>query len=382
MSFLSILYMVWFEFTAGDRWEPGNKRGNEMGYQDAWAALNMEMPGVIPRTEYSATEHWPLVKAVTGINVDYKSSFETKMRSAKAFMEAWDYGLVWSTMVDDQYLKGRVTKMGHAEYAAGGVDRDDNVHCPFDSPEEVLAYDPMEELGIYDKKDLRESFESFYAYMSGSYYQDAVNMSGTYITLFSGLISIFGWEMLLYAGGMDRDAFGRVVSRYEKWISQFFDAFAETDIPVMMVHDDIAWTSGPVFHPEWYRKYIFPAYKRLWAPVIESGKRLIFTSDGDYTLFLDDIVACGAHCLVMEPMADMAVFAEKYGKTHAFIGNADTRILLSGSREDIRNEVKRCINIGKSCPGFIMAVGNHIPVNTPVENALYYNEVFEELRCR
>ena len=38
--------------------------------------------------------------------------------------------------------------------------------------------------------------------------------------------------------------------------------------------------------------------------------------------------------------------------------------------------------IGKDCPGFIMAVGNHIPANTPVESALYYNEVFEELRQR
>jgi len=28
-----------------------------------------------------------------------------------------------------------------------------------------------------------------------------------------------------------------------------------------------------------------------------------------------------------------------------------------------------------------MAVGNHIPANTPVESALYYNEVYEEL-CR
>jgi len=353
-----------------------------MGYQDAWDALNMDMPKRIPRTEYSATEHWPLVSAVTGIDVNHKSAFDKKMEAGKAFMTAWDYGLVWSTMVDDRYLKGRVTKMGHAEYAAGGVDRDDTIHCPFDSPEEVLAYDPMVEIGLYDKGPLIDAFENFYNYMSGAYFSDAVNMSGTYISLFSGLISIFGWEMLLTAGGTDKEKFGQVVLRYEKWISQFFEAFSETDIPVMMVHDDIAWTSGPVFHPDWYRKYIFPTYKRLWAPVLEAGKKLIFTSDGDYTLFFDDIVACGAHCLVMEPMADMSVFAEKYGKTHAFIGNADTRILLSGSRQDIRNEVERCITIGESCPGFVMAVGNHIPVNTPVENALYYNDVFEELRHR
>jgi hypothetical protein len=29
-----------------------------------------------------------------------------------------------------------------------------------------------------------------------------------------------------------------------------------------------------------------------------------------------------------------------------------------------------------------MAVGNHIPPNTPVESALYYNQVYEELRER
>jgi hypothetical protein len=29
-----------------------------------------------------------------------------------------------------------------------------------------------------------------------------------------------------------------------------------------------------------------------------------------------------------------------------------------------------------------MAVGNHIPPNTPVENALYYNEVFQEMSRR
>ena len=38
--------------------------------------------------------------------------------------------------------------------------------------------------------------------------------------------------------------------------------------------------------------------------------------------------------------------------------------------------------IGRNCPGFFLAVGNHIRRNTPVENALYYNEVYEELSRR
>ena len=40
-----------------------------MSYEDGWAAINLEMPARIPRTEYSADSHWDLIKAVTGIEV-------------------------------------------------------------------------------------------------------------------------------------------------------------------------------------------------------------------------------------------------------------------------------------------------------------------------
>lgn len=149
-----------------------------------------------------------------------------------------------------------------------------------------------------------------------------------------------------------------------------------------MCHDDICWTSGPVTHPEWYRKSIFPYYKKLWEPLIASGKKIIFTADGKYDMFFDDIVSAGANMLVMEPGNDMQGFADKYGKTHGFVGNADTRILLSGTKGDIYKEVRRCMDTGKRYPGFVMAVGNHIPSNTPVDNALYYNEAYMELSKR
>jgi uroporphyrinogen-III decarboxylase len=99
-------------------------------------------------------------------------------------------------------------------------------------------------------------------------------------------------------------------------------------------------------------------------------------------MFFDDVVDCGVHGLVFEPCCDMRLFAEKYGKTHYFFGNADTRILLSGTKQQIRGEVERCMDIGKGCPGFFLAVGNHIPANTPTESVLYYDEVYRELRNR
>jgi len=176
--------------------------------------------------------------------------------------------------------------------------------------------------------------------------------------------------------------FGEMTNRYGTWIQQYFDALAAADVPVVMIHDDMVWTAGAIFRPDWYRKYVFPNYRKYFAPLIDSGKRIMFTSDGNYTEFIDDIAAAGVHGFVMEPTTDMAYIAKKYGRTHVFIGNADTRILLSGPKEKIRAEVERCMAIGKPCPGFFMAVGNHIPPNTPVESAIYYNEVYEKLSKR
>lgn len=352
-----------------------------MSYSDGWAAINLEMPDKVPRTEYSADNHWELVQKVTGISVNSKSSADIQEKASQAFRKAWDYGFIWNILVNAPALDKCRTKMGHANYAADGVDFNTEISCPFEDPEDALDFQPMEIYGKLDHKTLVEEFNKDYR-LRCSQTPDAVNTTGIYITLVSGLIEIFGWDILLSALGIDGKAMGETANRYAEWMQQYFNALADCEAPVVKVHDDIVWTSGAFVNPDWYREYVFPNYKKYFAPILEAGKKIIFTSDGTYTQFVDDIADCGVHGFVMEPTTDMNYIAEKYGKTHSFIGNADTRILLYGSKEDIYQEVKRCMDIGKKCPGFIMAVGNHIPANTPVENALYYNEVFEQLRKR
>jgi hypothetical protein len=318
---------------------------------------------------------------VTGSRVTQDSTQEDKWAAQKAFFKAWNYDFHWSTLIGRGELEAKRTRMGHAEYAAGGVDKDTRIECPFATPEEALAFDPLEAYGEKDRKELTRRFEKHYRDQLEQGL-DGVRMTGVYITCVSGLIDIFGWDMLLLAAGEDPEGFGELTNRYCRWIEGYFEALAEADVPVVMIHDDIVWTAGPFISPAWYRKYVFPNYRRMFAPIRESGKRIVYTSDGDYSMFIDDIAQAGVHAFVLEPMTDMGYIAEKYGKTHAFIGNADTRILLNGTKSQIRAEVERCMSIGKDCPGFFMAVGNHIPPNTPVENALYYNEVYEELSPR
>lgn len=352
-----------------------------MSYSDGMAAINLEMPSRVPRTEYSAESHWDLIKKVTGIDVSSSSDAVTQKKASVAFIKAWNYDFIWNTLIDKQIFGNKRTKMGHAKYTAGGTDYNSDRSRLFEEPEDAISFDPFEVYGVRQKSEIIKAFDDDYKQFCREN-PNAVNMTGIYVTCMSGLIDIFGWDILLSAGGIDSDGFGKATNRYGDWIKQYFEALAEASSPVVMIHDDIVWTSGAFMHPNWYRKYIFPNYKKCFAPLIERGKKIIFTSDGNYTQFIDDIADCGVHGFVMEPSTDMKYIAEKYGKTHVFIGNADTRILLGGTKEEIRAEVKRCMDIGKKCPGFFMAVGNQIPSNTPVKNALYYNEAYEELGRR
>ncbi len=352
-----------------------------MSYSDGIAAINLQMPDRIPRTEYSANRHWALVKEVTKINVDNNSDTETMNNAIKAFEKAWNYDLSWSTDVYKEIFGDLRTSMGHAEYQQGGVDYDNKISCPFEDEADVLAFDPFKAYGERDIDEIVKNINSNYKRKS-ALHEGQVTMSGIYVSLVSGLLDIFGWDLLLTAMGVDKEGTGRLADRYSDWILQYFKALAKCDSPIIMVHDDIVWTSGPFISRDWYMKYVFGNYEKLFEPLKKSGKKILYTSDGTYTAFIDDIAACGINGFVLEPTTDMEYMAQKYGKCHVIIGNADCRILTYGTNEDIYNEVKRCVDIGRDCPGYFMAVGNHIPSSVPVHKAIYYNEIYQELSIR
>ena len=351
-----------------------------MSKEAGLAAFALEAPSKIPRTEYSAAAHWALIEAVTGLFVDQNSPPEERQAASSAFVKAWDYGFVHNTPLDEFIFGNKRTSMGHAEYAQGGGDYNDRRFSLFEEPSQVFAWDFNGEFGPRGAEAERLWFNRNYAVQTERY-PDAVNTTGVYVTCVSGLIELCGWDMLLLAAGEDPNAFGEFAGRYARWLRPSFEGLAACDAPLVSVHDDIVWTTGPFIHPDWYRRFVFPMYEELFTPLREAGKKILFICDGCYDAFADDVAACGVNGFVMEPLTDLAAMAERYGKTHVLVGNADTRILLRGQRQDIHDEVKRCMDIGRGCPGFIMAVGNHIPPNTPVENALYYNDCYETL-CR
>lgn len=118
------------------------------------------MPKRVPRTEYSASEHWEHLSVVTGIPVTVASDATMKARAQQAFHQAGDFDFVWSTMVDATEFGNVRTTMGHAVHAAGGTDWNANVSAFFTDPEQVLAFDPMAALGTRDRKEITRRLRS------------------------------------------------------------------------------------------------------------------------------------------------------------------------------------------------------------------------------
>jgi len=326
-----------------------------MSYERGIAAIRLESPAVIPHTQYISH---PRLVEMLGDRLDLDFIFST----------------------DGPEVKGRLTNMGHAFWNEDWSDYNTNYCYPFATPEEVLSFDPVAEYGLPDINAKAEEYQA--RWKQGQANCDAVLPGGLYRTLFSFAIASFGWDMFLTAVGLDEERFEKVLEGFYQIIMAHTQAWAKTDIEVFLTHDDMVWTEGAIFHPKWYRSHVFPRYRRYWEVVRDAGKKVLFCSDGDYTEFVDDLVAAGAQGFIFEPLTSLEYIVPRYGQTHVIIGNADTRILTFGTKGAIRDEVKRCMELGRDCPGYFFAVGNHIPHNVPVENALECFEAYWEMRYR
>jgi hypothetical protein len=261
--------------------------------------------------------------------------------------------------------------MGHSEFVEGGSDWRPPKECPFRSDEEVWAFDAVAEYGLTDSERLGAYYEGLYQEARRTY-PAQVWTGGYYRTLVSGAIAAFGWDRLLSAAS-DTSRFAKVLDSIYAQSAHHYRAWARTSIEVFMCHDDMVWTQGPFMHPDFYRAEIFPRYKALWSILHDAGKIVAFTSDGDYGMFMDDIVKAGADALCFEPMTPLEPVVEAYGQSHCIISSkVDARTLTFGSETQIRAEVDATLELARRCPGFIFAVGNHIPSNVPVAKAQFY----------
>lgn len=307
-------------------------------------------------TEYSLYYHHDYIRKKTGME-------PLDPRAVPALHDMLGLDFVWWVHDGPEWSQlGRYTDMGHAVYASDGSDLHQPAVCPFNTVEEVWAFDAVAEYGLPDLDRQVWSYEKAWREMQAAY-RDQLVTGGYYKTIVSGAIQAFGWDMLLEAAS-EPDKLEPVLDSFYRYTRFFVEAWAKTSAEVFIQHDDFVWTSGAFMRPEIYRQVIIPRYAELWKVLHAAGKKVLFCSDGVFTEFAEDIAEAGADGFIFEPDNPFEFMVERFGRSHALIGSAvDCRDMTFGSWETVQKSIERTLDLAEKCAGLIFAVGNHIPGN-------------------
>jgi hypothetical protein len=343
----------------------------------------------LAHTEYSLEYHTDTIRERTGLD-------PSDPRAIDRFYALCGIDFLWRTndgLHGDWGRRGRITDMGHAEYAADGSDMRRPQTCPFETTADVWAFDPIREYGLPDFDAQVASYEAIVA-EARVRHPDQLVPGGYYKTIVSGAIQAFGWEMLL-AAAADRARIERVFDRFFRFTLFHMEAWAKTNVEVIIQHDDFVWTAGAFMHPDLYRKVLIPRYAELWKPLRAAGKKVLFCSDGNFSRFTEDVVRAGADGLIFEPCNDFGFMVERFGQSIALVGSCvDCRQMSFGTWDDVQAAMDRTFALvrGGGGPGgrplsppargLIFAVGNHLPANVPGDRLAQYVAYLQANWCR
>ena len=85
-------------------------------------------------------------------------------------------------------------------------------------------------------------------------------------------------------------------------------------------------------------------------------------------MFLEDIADCGVEGFIFEPCNDFEKIVHSFGGHYALFGSkVDCRTMAFGTWEQVKAEIDETFKLTKNLPGFMFAVGNHIPANVSDE---------------
>jgi uroporphyrinogen decarboxylase len=146
--------------------------------------------------------------------------------------------------------------------------------------------------------------------------------------------------------------------------------------------DDFAGNDNPIISPLMFRKFIKPVILRMVNKIktYRSDIVVMLHSDGAITKLIPDIIECGIDVInPLEPLqaTDQSFVKTKYGKKVAFLGGIDISHAMPGSKNDVKEEVIRCIQQLAPGGGFILSPSNHLQSDVPPQNIV---ELFEDAR--
>ena len=167
-------------------------------------------------------------------------------------------------------------------------------------------------------------------------------------------------------------------------MGHFLDELGD-NVDIIKIGDDLGTQDRLMISPKMYRRLLKPIHADYISFIKERTKaKVFFHTDGDVFDLIDDFVEMGVD--ILNPiqtsagkMSDLPELKKRFGKNLVFCGAVDTHhVLPSGSIQDVRDEMKRVIDILGPGGGYMVTSVHTIMNEVPPENVLAMVDAVEE----
>lgn len=178
-----------------------------------------------------------------------------------------------------------------------------------------------------------------------------------------------GLEAFAYAMVDEPQLIADVHDGYADWTGQVVPVLEEIGFDVIWAFDDVAFNSGPVFNPAFYKQHILPKEKAVCATFT---RPLITHSDGDMAPLLDVWLELGQQAIhpIQTDVMDIDAVKRQYGDRVAIVGNIFMSDLVHKGPAEIELQVRQRIETIGTGGGYIISSSNSLTDNMKPENVL------------
>jgi uroporphyrinogen decarboxylase len=197
-----------------------------------------------------------------------------------------------------------------------------------------------------------------------------------------------GYDRFMMDLALDTGIAQAIVERVEALKISYWNAvlpLVRGLVDIVGESDDLGHQQGLLVSPQTYRKFLKPAHAKVAAAIRKhTDAPLYFHSCGAIRGILPDMIDCGIDIInpvqVSAAGMDSGGLKRDFGKDLVFWGGGcDTqRVLPGGSREEIRQEVKRRMDDLAPGGGFVFAPVHNIQADVRPESILALWEAWRE----
>lgn len=296
--------------------------------------------------------------------------FDGRIRTAERSGRTWydltdEFGVTWS-MPADQPLY-----MDISYHPLADATIKDIRHYPFPKGDDPSRFKGLRERALHLREDTPYAVVSG---ISGVVYETCWYLRGLE-TWFMDMVS----QPEFCAALLDQ-----TLKFWLDWFRLFLDEVGDL-VDVIMIGDDLAGQTGPLFRPAVYRELVKPRQQRL-AQYIRSRTeaKIWYHTCGACTEYIPDLMENGVD--ILNPVQISAAGMEpsrlkaRFGEQLVFWGGAidAQHVLPSATPEKIRDDVRRNLEAFMPGGGYVFNNVHNIQAGVPPENVLaLYDAAYE-----